>query len=209
VGDLGNRGIDPDRGLGLCVTLRGPVATLEMRSPGKGRVVRIDPALSRLAYRCHPDGCPRDRTCCVGLAVSISRREMRVIDSLMDELARLVPSLRDGSAYANVFVDDADGIQIEPRDEIGTCPFLFRQRGRALCSIHRTAQQSGRDVAAVKPRACRHWPLTLERQGRTVRITVHPDAQTIGCVAPLAELPGQPSILEAFAAEIAELRRLY
>jgi hypothetical protein len=179
-----------------------------MRSPGTNRLVRIDPVLSRLAYRCHPDGCPRDRTCCVGLAVSVSRREMRVIDSLMDELARLVPSLRDGSAYADVFVKDADGIQIDPRDERGTCPFLFRERDRALCAIHRTAQQSGRDVAAFKPRACRHWPLTLERQRGAVRITVHPDAQRIGCVAPLADLPGQPSIREAFADEIAELRRL-
>jgi hypothetical protein len=170
-------------------------------------MVGIDPALSRLAYRCYPNGCPRDRTCCVGLAVSVSRREMRVIDSLMDELARLVPALRDGRGYADVFVDDADGIQIEPRDEAGTCPFLFRTRDRALCAIHRTAQHSGRDVAAIKPRACRHWPLTLERQGRAVRVTVHPDAQMIGCIAPIADLPGQPSIREAFADEIAELQR--
>ena len=170
--------------------------------------ISIDPALSRLAYRCYPNGCPRNRTCCVGLAVSISRREMRVIDSLMDELARLVPALRDGRGYADVFVEDAAGIQIEPRDEVGTCPFLFRKYDRALCAIHRTAQLSGRDVAVVKPRACRHWPLTLETQGRTVRITVHPDAQMIGCVAPLADLPGQPSIRAAFAGEIAELRAL-
>ena len=170
--------------------------------------VRIDPALSRLGYRCYPDGCPKDRTCCVGLAVSVSRREMRVIDSLMDELARLVRTLRDGSGYADVFVEDSAGMLIEPRDERGTCPFLFRENDRALCAIHRTALRSGRDVAAVKPRACRHWPLTLETKGRTVRITVHPDARAIGCVAPLTDLPGQPSIREAFADEIAELRRL-
>ena len=168
----------------------------------------IEPALSRLAYRCYPNGCPRNRTCCVGLAVSVSRGEMRVIDSLMDELARLVPTLRDDCGYADVFVADAAGIQIEPRDEVGTCPFLFRTHDRALCAIHRTAQQSGRDVAVVKPRACRHWPLTLEIHGRSVRITVHPDAQMIGCIAPLADLPGQPSIREAFAGEIAELRAL-
>jgi hypothetical protein len=29
----------------------------------------LDPQLSRLAYRCFPDGCPRDRTCGIGLAV--------------------------------------------------------------------------------------------------------------------------------------------
>jgi hypothetical protein len=33
---------------------------------------------------------------------------------------------------------------------------------------------------------------------------VHPDAQTIGCVARLVDLPGQPSMREAFANEIAE-----
>ena len=170
--------------------------------------VSVDPALSRLAYRCYPDGCPRDRTCCVGLAVSVSRREMRVIDSLMGELARLVPGLRDDSGYADVFVGDGREFEIEPRDQVGTCPFLFRTGDRALCAIHRVAQQNGGDVSSTKPRACRHWPLTLQRDGRRVRITVHPDAQAIGCIAPLVHLPGQPSIRAAFADEIAELQAL-
>jgi Fe-S-cluster containining protein len=168
--------------------------------------VQVDAALSRLAYRCYPNGCPSDRTCCVGLAVSVSRAEIRVIDSLMDELARIVPGLRQGRRYANVFTDEPGGMQIDPRDERGTCPFLFRKQGRALCSIHHIALRTGREVAAVKPQACRHWPLILERRGRGVRITVHPSAQLIGCVAPLADLPGQPSMRAAFAAEIDELR---
>ena len=40
----------------------------------------LDTSLRTLAWRCHPDGCPRDRTCCVGLVVEVSRREVRVID---------------------------------------------------------------------------------------------------------------------------------
>lgn len=177
-------------------------------APGDHLRVSVDPVLSRLAYRCHPDGCPRDRTCCVGLAVTVSRREMRVIDSLMDELGRLVPALRAPSGYASVFAESPEGLEIEPRDERGTCPFLFRRHGRALCSIHHVAAHSGRAVAAVKPRACRHWPLVLVPHGRGVRISVHPDAQEIGCLAPLSELPGQPSVRDAFAVEIDELRRL-
>jgi Fe-S-cluster containining protein len=133
---------------------------------------------------------------------------MRVVDSLMDELARIVPALRRGREFVNVFADDGDGLQIEPQDEAGTCPFLFGRDGRALCAIHATALRTGREVAAVKPQACRHWPLVLEARGRGFRITAHPSAQRMGCVAPLAELPGQPSVREAFAAEIAELRRL-
>lgn len=171
-------------------------------------VLGIDPKLSRLAYRCFPDGCPRGRTCCVGLAVEVSRREMRVVDSLMDELARVVPSLRDGAAFANVFTDDGGDLQIEPRDEAGTCPFLFARTGRALCALHHTALTTGRAVAAVKPQACRHFPLVLESHGGRLRITVHPSAERMGCVAPLAELPGQPTVRAAFADEIAELRRL-
>jgi hypothetical protein len=171
-------------------------------------LVALDPQLSRLAYRCFPNGCPRGRTCCVGLAIEVTRHEVRVIDALMDEVARLVPRLRRGRAYANVFADDGDGLQIEPRDEAGTCPFLFARGGRALCSIHATALRSGRDVAAVKPRACRHFPLVLQRHGRGVRIAIHPSAVRLGCVAPRAELPGQPTVRDAFAAEIAELRRL-
>lgn len=170
--------------------------------------IEVDPALSQLAYRCHPNGCPRDRTCCVGMAVSVSRSEIRVIDSLMDELASLIPRLRQDRGYANVFIEESRGMQIDPRDEPGTCPFLFPNRGRALCAIHHVALRTGREVAAVKPRACRHWPLILECRGRRLRITVHPSAQMIGCVAPLADLPGQPTIRAAFAAEINELRRL-
>jgi hypothetical protein len=170
--------------------------------------IELDPSLTSLAYRCHPDGCLRGRTCCVGLAVSVTRREIRVIDSLMDELARLVPHLRDGDGYADVFVEDGDDVQIEPRDDRGTCPFLFQRKGRALCAIHHIALIGGRPVANVKPRACRHWPLVLERIGERIRITVHPDAEKIGCVAPRAELPGHPSIQEAFAAEISELLSL-
>ena len=87
-----------------------------------GRIrVTVDPALSQLAYRCHPDGCPRDRTCCVGVVVTVSRHEVRVIDSLMDELARLVPALRQGDGYANVFDEESGGMQIEPYDERGRC----------------------------------------------------------------------------------------
>lgn len=179
-----------------------------MRAPSPPTRIVVDPLLDRVAWRCFPDGCPADRTCCVGLAIEVSRREMRVIDSLMDELARVVPELREGDGYANVFDVDAGTVQIEPRDEDGTCPFLYRAAGRALCSIHSVALATGRDVAAVKPRACRHWPLVLERRGATVRVTVHPEAQAIGCVAPCAALPGQPTVRRSFAAEIAELQAL-
>jgi hypothetical protein len=174
----------------------------------EGIRVDVDPILAQLAYRCHANGCPSDRTCCVGLVVSVSRGEMRVIDSLMDEVSRLVPGLRQAGGYANVFADDGGEIEIEPRDERGTCPFLFRARGRALCAIHRVAIDSGREVAAVKPRACRHWPLVVVRHGRRLRISIHSSAQAIGCVAPLTDLPGHPSIRAAFAGEIDELRRL-
>jgi hypothetical protein len=180
------------------------VDVLSSRMPN----VALDPQLSRLAYRCFPNGCPRGRTCCVGLTVEVARREMRVIDSLMDELARVVPALRRGGGFVDVFAEDDDGLQIESRDEAGTCPFLFGRQGRALCAIHYTALQTGRDVATVKPRACRHWPLVLQRHGRGLRISIHPSAERMGCVAALAELPGQPTVRAAFAAEIAELRRL-
>ncbi len=172
------------------------------------QTIAIDPRLSRLAYRCFPNGCPRDRTCCIGLVVEVSRREVRVIDSLMDELARVVPRVRRGREFVNVFAEESDGLQIEPRDEIGTCPFLFGRSGRALCAIHHTALRTGRDVEAVKPRACRHWPLVLEARGSSVRISVHASAERMGCVAPLADLPGQPTVREAFRVEIEELRRL-
>lgn len=170
--------------------------------------VVLDPQLFRVAYRCFPNGCPSGRSCCVGLTVEVSRSEMRVIDSLMDELAQVAPTLRRGREFANVFVADDDGLQIEPRDESGACPFLFARDGRGLCAIHDTALRTGRDVAAVKPRACRHWPLVLQRHARGLRISIHPSAKRMGCVAPIAELPQQPTIGEAFAPEIDELRRL-
>lgn len=168
----------------------------------------VDPSLSRYAYRCYPDGCPRDRTCCVGLAIEVSRSEMRVIDSLMDELATLVPELREGDGYANVFDVDGEDVQIEPQDEDGTCPFLYRTERQALCAIHTLAVRSGREVPSVKPRACRHWPLVLRRTANEIRVTIHEDAAKIGCVAERSQLPDHPAMDEAFAEEIEELRRL-
>ena len=174
----------------------------------RSSVIQVDASLSRLGYRCYPNGCPRDRTCCVGLAVAVSRREIRRIDALMDAVARVLPALREGGGYADVFVEEDGGTHIEPRDERGTCPFLCRHGGRALCAIHHVALQSGRSVSSVKPQACRHWPLVLDARRGVLRITVHPDAQVIGCVAPCALLPEHPSMREAFATEIEEIRQL-
>lgn len=164
-----------------------------------------DPVLDRLAYRC-PDGCPRNRTCCVGLVVELSRREVRAIDTLMDELAALLPRLREGDGYVNAFIDDPPDLVIES-DEDGACPFLHRTRDHALCAIHSVALSTGRRVATVKPAACRHWPLLLETHRGRVRVTVQPTAYRIGCVAPPAELPGHPTLAEAFATELGELER--
>jgi Fe-S-cluster containining protein len=164
-----------------------------------------DPVLDRLSYRC-PEGCPPGRSCCVGLVVEVSRREVRAIDSLMDELAALVPALRDGEEYANVFVDDPPDVVIEGRAD-GSCPFLYRTRRHTLCSIHSVALATGRAVPAVKPAACRHWPLMLEVHRGRVRVTIQPAAERIGCVAPRAQLPDHPTVAEAFAAELAELDR--
>ncbi|HJQ84350.1 MAG TPA: hypothetical protein VKA21_09765 [Candidatus Binatia bacterium] len=164
----------------------------------------LDRSLTELAYRCWPDGCPRGRTCCVGLVVEVSRREVRAIDTLMDELARLRPALRERDGFASVFVDDPPHLVVESDDD-GACPFLFRTRGHALCSIHRVALETKRPVAAFKPAACRHWPITLAAEGDRIRVTVEPAARRIGCVAPVAELPGQPTVLAAFQPEIAEL----
>src|SRR5262245_49227031 len=101
--------------------------------------ILIDESLSRLAYRCHPHGCPSHRTCCIGLAVTVSGREIRAIDAVMDEVVRLLPRLRDGAGYADVFTHDGEGFLIEPRDDRGACPFLFRKGGHALCSLHHIA----------------------------------------------------------------------
>ncbi len=143
----------------------------------------------------------------MGLVVEVSRREMRAIDTLMDELARIVPRLREPDGYASVFIDDPPGMVIESGED-GACPFLFRTRRHALCAIHHLALATGRDVARVKPAACRHWPLALEADRGRVRITVQPAARQMGCVAPLRELPGQPTVLDAFRDEIAELGTL-
>ncbi len=168
----------------------------------------LDRSLDALAYRCWPDGCPRQRTCCIGLVVEASRREVRAIDALMDELATLLPRLRDGGRYASVFVEDAGSYVLES-DDGGACPFLLRTATHALCAIHTLALRTGRPVPAVKPAACRHWPLLLDVVQGRARLTVQPTAIAMGCVAPRTALPGQPSVREAFRAEIAELCRAH
>lgn len=178
-------------------------------APSTPRVrVQVDASLSRLAYRCYPNGCPPERNCCIGAAVTVSRAEARRIDGLLDEVTRWLPHLREGEGYADVFVEDGSEMQIEPRDERGTCPFLFQRQSRALCALHHLALQSGRPVSSMKPRSCRHWPLVLELSRQRVRITVHPEARALGCVGLSKDLPGQPSMRVAFAEEIAEICRL-
>ncbi len=187
----------------------GRTPATKRRAPGEPRVGAarrfvLDPSLTALAYRC-TDGCPRGRTCCVGLAVEVSRREVRAIDGVMDEVARLVPALRTGDDYDNVFVDDPPDLLIDSGDS-GACPFLHRTRRHALCAIHTVALRSGRPIAAVKPAACRHWPLQVVSEPGRTRITVQPAALAIGCVAPAAQLPGHPRVIEAFRDEIDEIR---
>jgi hypothetical protein len=140
----------------------------------------------------------------MGLVLELSRREVRVIDSLMDELARVAPRLRDERGYRNVFVEDPPGFVVD-HDEYDGCPFLVRTKTRSLCAIHSVALASGRPVDAVKPAACRHWPVTLLPDGRRIRVTVQEAAERIGCVVPRADLPGHPTVLEAFRPEIEEL----
>jgi hypothetical protein len=129
---------------------------------------------------------------------------MRAIDRVMDEVARLVPALATDEGYENVFVDDPPELLIEACDD-GSCPFLYRTRSRALCSIHSVALASGRRVADVKPASCRHWPIRLDRDGDRFRVSVDAAARRIGCVAPAHELPGHPLVIDAFRAEIAEI----
>ena len=164
----------------------------------------FDRSLRELAYRCHPDGCHRDRTCCVGLAVEVTRSEIRVIDGLMDELAGVLPSLRDDEGYVDAFVEDPPQWLFETEDD-GACPFLQRTPTHSLCSIHGLALAHREPVANWKPASCRHWPITLRAEGARVRVLVHPAALSIGCVAPVAELPGQPTVLEAYREELIEI----
>src|SRR5439155_507977 len=135
--------------------------------------------LTELAYRCYPDGCPRGRTCCVGLVVEVSRREVRAIDTLMDELARLVPVLREGRGFANVFVDDALDLVIEPR-EGGAGPVPFLARRAAAGSPPGSAGAAARR-ARVAPRRCPSHP---GRRCRAERPSTRPPQAALACTRP-------------------------
>ena len=75
----------------LQVELRGAVLRARKRGDRKAAGaasgvpgVVLDPCLDSLAYRCS-EGCPRGRTCCNGLAVEVTRREVRAIDGILDD----------------------------------------------------------------------------------------------------------------------------
>lgn len=170
--------------------------------------VVVSALLDHLVYRCHPNGCPAGRTCCVGAAPEVSRSEVRAIDSILPDLVRLQPRLAAEDGFVDAFVPQGRAFVIELDDD-GACPFLFRRGRRSLCAIHAWSLDAGRPVEAFKPRSCRHWPLVVERDERKrLRIAVHPSARALGCVAPRHELPGQPTLRQAFAKEIDELRGL-
>ncbi len=171
---------------------------------GSKQTFVFDRSLREYAYRCWPDGCPKGRTCCVGLTVEVTRKEIRAVDSLMDELQALVPSLHDGDGYIDGFIDDPPTWVIDSGED-GACPFLLRTKKHSLCSIHHVALNTGRHVPDHKPAACRHWPILLTGEGSRVRVMVQPAAERIGCVAPVSELPGHPTVLEAYREELIEI----
>ena len=126
------------------------------------------------------------------------------MDSLMDELETIVPSLRDGDGYIDAFVDDPPTWVIDSGED-GACPFLNRTKTHSLCSIHSLALETDRHVPDWKPAACRHWPILLKAEGSRVRVLVQPAAQRIGCVAPAKDLPGHPTVAEAYRDELIEI----
>ena len=125
-------------------------------------VIDLDPVLFELDYAC-AEGCPSGRTCCVGMAVEVSAGETRRIDAALPEIAVFQPALIDGQAYVDYLTDEEHGPTIEYADESGRCSFLYECSGKALCAIHSAALSGSTAVARLKPRACRHWPLVLER----------------------------------------------
>ena len=123
---------------------------------------------------------------------------------MMDELSALLPGLEDAEGYIDAFAEDSPQWVIEPA-ESGACPFVLKTKTNSLCSIHHRALETGRSVPAVKPAACRHWPILLRNEGTRIRVMVQPAAEHIGCVAPRADYPDHPSVLEAYREELAEI----
>ena len=173
-------------------------------TPKKATKFVFDRSLREFAYRCWPDGCPRGRTCCVGLTVEVSRKEIGAIDSMMDELTTFVPGLRDDEGYIDAFAEDSPQWIIDS-GESGACPFLLKTKKHSLCSIHHRALETGRSVPAVKPAACRHWPILLRSEGSRIRVLVQPAAENIGCVGRRSDYPDHPSVLEAYREELVEI----
>ncbi|MFP6665500.1 MAG: hypothetical protein VCC00_15010 [Deltaproteobacteria bacterium] len=187
------------------ITASSRPATSAVKKPAPRPRFLLDRSLTDYAYRCWPNGCPRGFTCCVGLTIELSAREVRAIDTVMDEVAERIPALRaaDGT-YENVFVDDPPELIIEAHED-GSCPFLCRTSKSSLCSIHSIALETGREIKSVKPGACRHWPVMLEQAGGSIRVRLQPVAEKIGCIVPRAEMPQNPTVLEAYREEIEEM----
>ena len=109
----------------------------------------LDPKLERYAYRCFPDGCPRDRTCCVGLAVEVSKREVRAIDSLtrtqgIGDLYRVYATTqRDGVDFNLTYIPPTFDV---PHNEMFDTAYM-----KALYDVGLNAAKSGQQWQKYPP----------------------------------------------------------
>jgi hypothetical protein len=97
--------------------------------------------------------------------LAVNKDEMRRIMSLMDEIAKFIPTLVDDDGdYINVF-EPENSLYVVDQNADGYCAFSYKGRdGSVKCAVHSAIVSLGLDLKTYKPRVCNMWPLTEHRE---------------------------------------------
>ncbi len=139
-------------------------------------------ALYRIAHRCVPGKCRRDRCCCASYEIVVDPDEIGRIIGYMPAASRYAPLLGSGSRLENVFEENPeDGTYTVDADEDGLCVFAYGDRRRGvLCSLHTAALDLGLPHSRTKPVSCVLWPLAIT-EDRPLVLSVAEDAFRFPC----------------------------
>lgn len=182
----------------------------QLGQAGRGRLLDL-PALAQ-PFVCATAACTpgqraaKARSCCADLELAPTADERAAIEAALPELAAFLSPLDERWAAGPPPRFDGDTVLRPGR----RCVFATMSADGLRCGLHQLEDASGRPRGALKPLACRLFPLVLVEidDGSTLLSAVHPRTARLAGSRPASAFPcigaaGAPTVAESCADTIA------
>ncbi|MDP2308043.1 MAG: hypothetical protein Q8P18_18605 [Pseudomonadota bacterium] len=183
---------------------------------GKGRLLDL-PALAQ-AWTCATGACtpgrraPNARSCCADLELAPTAPERAAIDAALPEIAAFLAPRDPRWAEGAPAIYEGDAVRRPGKAGDRRCVFAGMGPDGLYCGLHALEDASGRARGALKPLACRLFPLVLvEVDERTTLLSaIHRNTARLAGSRPARAFPcigaaGAPTIAESCADTITAL----